>query len=491
MKNLSRSPYSKLYFTALVVFVITSFFSKGYHHADEHFQILEFTNYKLGHCQASDLPWEFREKIRPALQPFIAFIIIKSLTFLGIHDPFTWAFILRLLTAITAWFIICKFDEYLIVYFTTDLGKRLFVVMSLFLWFVPYIFVRFSSETMAGVCFLYGLYLLLKFSNNRGMKDLPGLLLAGLFLGFSFFFRFQIGIAILGLGCWLFFVKRISWQSTLMLAGSALFAVFISLVIDFWFYSEWVFTPARYFDINIIHHKAAEWGVQPWWYYFSLFTLKVMPPISIVLLLLFLAGLFRNRTGVFVFILIPFLLVHLFLGHKEIRFLFPMVYPFLYVVAQGNDLLVNRIKPNLFYRYGYLILLGMNGILLIYILLTPAETTVQAYKYFYRYVRDNQAEIWSIKKPFYELAGLKMNFYRPPGVTERVFNSLPEMDQYLRTNRPASALLYVRYPVLDYRFRDFTTKRCCSMLPGWLLKFNINHWQDRATIWSIYEIKRQ
>src|ERR1044072_8735709 len=90
-------PYRKWLLIALIVQIITAYFSVGFHQLDEHFQILEFANYKLGFSPSSDLPWEFRAQCRPGLQPFIAFCFAKSLLFLDIYNPFLLAFLLRLL----------------------------------------------------------------------------------------------------------------------------------------------------------------------------------------------------------------------------------------------------------------------------------------------------------------------------------------------------------------------------------------------------------
>ena len=67
MKALFNSPYKNIFILSLFVYLITAFFSVGYYHPDEHFQLLELCNYKLGNSPASDLAWEFNERIRPGI----------------------------------------------------------------------------------------------------------------------------------------------------------------------------------------------------------------------------------------------------------------------------------------------------------------------------------------------------------------------------------------------------------------------------------------
>src|ERR1700757_3211135 len=130
MRELIRSPYAKIFLLGLLVFVVAAFFSVGYHQPDEHFQILEFCNYKLGRSPAADLALEFKTQSRPTLQPYIAYVIIKALSAIGIENPFTWAFVLRLLTAISAWFIICKLSLLFVNDFVSEKGKKIFIQMS-------------------------------------------------------------------------------------------------------------------------------------------------------------------------------------------------------------------------------------------------------------------------------------------------------------------------------------------------------------------------
>src|ERR1700722_19253897 len=108
MKSLFQSEYRKFFFWALVLNISTAWFSLGYHHPDEHFQILEICNYKLGNTPIADLPWEFAAKARPGVQPFIAYCFISVLNSIGIFNPFIIAFLLRLIIAITGWFLVCK-----------------------------------------------------------------------------------------------------------------------------------------------------------------------------------------------------------------------------------------------------------------------------------------------------------------------------------------------------------------------------------------------
>src|SRR5690349_12493433 len=56
---------------ALALHIIAAVRSGGFYHNDEHFQIVEFVNAKLGRSPPVDLPLEYRELMRPWLLPAI------------------------------------------------------------------------------------------------------------------------------------------------------------------------------------------------------------------------------------------------------------------------------------------------------------------------------------------------------------------------------------------------------------------------------------
>ncbi len=89
----------RIYLTAGLVFLLTAWFSVGFNHFDEHFQIIEFAGLKLGLTEKTNLPWEFDCEMRPALQPFVVFSIYKAAALTGITNPFHISFVVRLLSA--------------------------------------------------------------------------------------------------------------------------------------------------------------------------------------------------------------------------------------------------------------------------------------------------------------------------------------------------------------------------------------------------------
>jgi phosphatidylinositol glycan class B len=486
MNRLYHSRYWRIYAAGLFVTLLTSWFSVGYYHPDEHFQVLEFAGYRLGLSPAADLPWEFREQIRPALQPTIACGVIAAARTAGIEDPFIHAFLLRLLTGLFAWYVVCRASLLLAGDFSTEKSRTLFVATNLLLWFVPYLSVRFSSETLAGVTFLFALCLILENPENRDRKFNPALAAAGLLLGFSFFLRFQMAFALLGVATWLLFIRKAGMRSVLILAFSGLLACVVSMAADYWFYGKFVLTPLKYFTVNIVQGRASDWGMMPWYYYFPESIIRIIPPMSLLLVPAFIAGIILKPRSLFTFAIIPFLAVHILVPHKEMRFLVPVLFPFLYLAWTAVDFAAGRVKNRTILKYTFGMLAGVNMIFLAYAVFFPAQEAMKYYKFIYDYNGPGKQHILSEKTSVYSLVGLEVNFYKAKGTQVVVLGEKDTIEACLRSANTGSALLVSRKMTLQNPPGNCKTDLLYCVLPGWLRQFNFNNWQNRSRVWCIY-----
>lgn len=490
MSTLFKSSYKNIFILSLLVYLITSFFSEGYYHPDEHFQILEFCNYKLGKSPGSDLPWEFHERIRPSLQPVLALVMVKVFNAVSIYNPFTYALIFRMLTAFFSWFVVCKLCIFLIRDFSTDIGKKLFLFLNFFLWFIPSISVRFSSENYSALTFLSAVYLILQYGEDVSNGKFVKLSSAGLLLGFSFFFRFQIAFSILGLGLWLVLIKKIHKPDLLILIVSAVCSISFCVYLDYWFYGEFELTPINYFVANIVENKAANWATYPWWYYFNLFILQAIFPISLLLLGAFFVGLYRKTISVFAWCLIPFLIAHFAVGHKEMRFMFPMVFSFLYLTAMGIDYFISTRKYEKAVRFLFVFSVIVNMPLLLVKMVIPCQEAISYYRFLYDFSSQREMVLLCTERDAYEMVGLKANFYKSPNVRCVVFKNDQELSNYLNENKPDSVFVFQRELSAGNKFAGYKNETIYNLLPKWIIHFNINNWQSRANMWNILELKK-
>ena len=265
-----------IYILSILALIITAFFSSGYYHFDEHFQILEFGGLKLNMAVAANLPWEYTYQMRPAIQPAIVVLVFKFFMVLGVSNPFTIAFVLRILSAAVA------FTGMYLIYKTycrsiSDHTLKLwFSLLSFFLWFMIYENVRFSSENWSGSIFLIAFSLLnLKISGRRFYFYI------GLLLGLSFLFRYQTGFLIGGFILWHLLIKK-NISNTVFLILGVLILFGAGILIDRWFYGNWTLTTWNYFNQNILQNRVSDFGIRPWWYYIERIFVEGIPPFSLV-----------------------------------------------------------------------------------------------------------------------------------------------------------------------------------------------------------------
>ncbi len=404
--------YSFMLFS-LFTHILAAIVSTGYHHPDEHFQILEPLGWKLGFYGPQDLAWEFTEKIRPGLQIGIGAGVAKILLFLGLYNPFTLTATLRQLTGFLWWLLTWAFYKKWSTEFKQPFQSKVLLVFSVMLWFLPYLHVRFSSESWGGLAFFVGLYMLL-YADNEIVKKGIQYMLGGLLMGLSFYFRFQMGFAIVGFLGWLWWSKKLGWGVLFDLTLGAIVAIGIGTIADYWLYGEWLISPYNYFYQNIIAGKAAGFGTSPFYSYVPYFIGHAILPIGVILLVLLGIGAFISYKSVYTWVLVAFVLAHSVVAHKEFRFMFPMVALLPYLLTKGFCEIIQW-KTNFntwLQKYGVRGFVTLNVVVMGLSMLKPASEREALFKAFYLvHNEDASAKIAYTKKDPFD-NGLQMNFFR-------------------------------------------------------------------------------
>lgn len=305
---------------ALAVYGLCAWNSVGYLHPDEHFQVIEFACHKLGMNSPRAMAWEYMERIRPTLQPVMAMGVIRLCSAAGLSDPFAQAFTMRCLSSLLLLFAMKAFAD-AAGHSLQRQHRILLLPLTLFFWLIPLISVRFSSETLSGAMLLLILAAITKHRRPVAWQ-LFGL---GILCGLGFEFRYQLAFVLLGLAVWAVIYKRYAWRQWLMLLAGFLLVLCLAFLLDSWFYNAWTFAPYHYFNLNIVKHVAASFGVAPWYaYLILLLTLPTFIIGSIVTGSL-IACVFRDHREPAVWAFLFFLVCHSLIAHKEPRFLFPVL----------------------------------------------------------------------------------------------------------------------------------------------------------------------
>lgn len=477
---------NKIKYLGLFLFVLMAIFNIGHIHADEYFQLIEFAQYQLGNTNAVDLSWEFHEKMRPTLQVWIVYIIIKSLHFLQIENPFTITLIMRLLSAVFYWLVITKLNIVLSKkYFPAKPFTALFYATSYLIWFVPFASAHFSSENFSAIFLLLGLYPLIKDPSST-----KNLIYTGIFLALSVLFRYQLGISVIGIYLWLLLIAKVPFKKLLSSVIIFTLVILFGTFLDYLFYNEFVIAPYNYLKLNLIDGKASGFGTEPWYYYITQFVLIGFPLISIPLILTFAKGIIPLKKHLFTWTIVPFILVHLMISHKEMRFLFPIIYPFIFISFYG---FYTYFKDKKFKKYQIIlakVCLGFNTFFLLFIMAISHEM-VNNYKYIYDHIEDGDRRIMSLEKDYYyKMAGLKSTFYSPKNSISEVVNSKEEIADYLNDNQIDKCFFIYKKYNFDIPIDGYTVSRVYSVYPDWLTSINAVDWQKALNTDSVFLIQK-
>ena len=301
------------------VTLVTAWFSETFYFPDEHYQILEFMGFKLGITQPGELPWEFSARIRPWFQPLVYFLIAKPAMLAGVKDMFVIAFLLRLATGLFSLLALAVFARAILATIAGEEEKRAFVRYLPLFGFLPYLFVRTSSETFSTAFFALGLAVAI------GERSLSRMALAGLLCGLAFESRYQTGLLGLGLFAWLAVIARARLPALASFAGGGSIALAIGALADRWGYGQWVFPPLGYVDVNLMQGVAAHtFGREPVFAYLYLLPAQIFFAITLGLMAAMVCMWLRNPRHPVSWASLPFVLAHVAIAHKEARFLFPL-----------------------------------------------------------------------------------------------------------------------------------------------------------------------
>lgn len=482
------SVFTRYMLVSLAFIIATAYTSYGFYRADEHFQTIEFASYKLGITPASDLPWEFEAEIRPWLQPAIYYSIFKILSFAGIEDKFTQTFVLRLFSGLCGWAALFAFGLAVLPWFRHEKEKLLQIKIMALLSFLPFIFVRTSSESLSCAFFTAGLAIILykrapDENHDSPETHLSGWFAAGLLLGFSFAFRYQTAILIASLILWLLVISKANKRHiSIILAGSVI-PVVLGVFADRWGNGHWSFPFINYFRVNLIEGKTAQFGTEPFFAYLYLIPANIMAPVTLLLMIAMFVMWYRHPKHIITWLSLPFFLFHCFVPHKEDRFMFPLaiISTTFFILAfspYGNKVppLVKKIfqEKN---RAWLICLFYFNAAILGFLALYPfgVESNIKMQRYIYEN-HPKQFEFYALDYDPYKRKELKFAFYKPENLTYSatpqtfVISSMPVLDDNAlnsRAERIYSSFFFCEiealYPALNWVHSKVKAVSCPSI----------------------------
>jgi len=485
------------FFISLFFHIAAVIFSEGFHRPDEHLGIFRLMMSKLGTFPNLDLSWEFKAQIRPWFHPWIFIGIAKIKEFLFGNNPFLLATILRFFCSSVGLYSIYLWGKLIVNSSASSRHKKISLYLFFLCWYLPFFHARTTAENLGITFFIFAIYILFKgfqdltisLSGFRPSKiNASSCFVSGILLGLSFVLRFQMGIMIASLIIWLFLIKKMPITKVLILFIGIFTSIALNSIIDYWGYGVWTFTPWNYFYQNLILGVADGFGTSPWYYYLTKTLIKGIPPISLIWIVPLLYLWVSSPKHLITFLSLPFFLVHSYLGHKEIRFLFPMFifFPFAYIYFTTfiSQSFIKKIK-----------LLIIPTIIINCIALTissfkPAFGPISLYKFLYHQNDPTISKIYTfgtfrdqlvfyLKSPIEQVV-IPDNKSRD---MVNIFNSHTENIQWFLTNKLDDIKKIQTFPKL--------CKLEFSLYPKWILNLDISKKIfKRSKTWALFRCQR-
>lgn len=477
----------KWYWLIGLVYLIATWFSAGFNQSDEHFQILEFAGLHLGKNEASDLAWEYEARMRPGLQPAMAYGLHRALGLLGGGEvnPFVVAWLLRLISAVFSLLVAAllytvfreRYEERAVAWW--------FFLFSFLLWVGVYNGIRFNSENWSGNCFALAVGL---YTYWRNQPNHLQYLLLGALVGLAFVFRYQLAIMIAGWGLWLILIARERWDKLLVFTLGGLLAAGLGVVFDYWLYGEWLCSGWHYFEQNILLDKASNFGVDPWWHYLTQLVIKGIPPFSLFYVAAIVAFFWLHPRHWLTWVALPFILVHSLIAHKELRFLYPLL-PFLPIALADLVQIIRNWdgaawwKRTVIQRWSKRLFWGHNALLALFVAFWPIIPEMDIYRLLYKQYTE-PITLYGVEDNPYRLA-LDARYYRRESLQVRQINDFQQLPQdttlLIAFDQKHAPKWLAQLPA--------DKQLVYKSYPDWLQYFNVNDWLSRTQQWYIYEVR--
>ena len=337
--------------------------------------------------------------------------------------------------------------------------------MSQFLWFIPYIHVRTSAENHGGSTLIWGIAFFL-YCQNKALKE-KYYALVGLFLGIAFIFRIQIGVSLFALLVWAI-IHKIKPQKLIFMTAGGIMAFLLALASNYWGYGEWTVSFYNYILDLITHNRANSFGVSPFWSYVTLLLNRGIPVVSFPMMIAQLYYWYKNPLSILSWLSFPFFIAHCFIGHKELRFLFPLILLSPYIFTLSLDQYDMKVRPWMVKMFN-----AVNVLFLIIVCTRSANRAIPFYKYLYK----NNA--------------ISHHINTLGGDPQRLVSLFPHF--YLKINRDFSNSEKSNWHFTNKGEQKALFKNCdleYSTYPEWIFKLPVKHLLKKSRVWSLFNCSK-
>ncbi|XP_078443491.1 alg9-like mannosyltransferase family isoform X2 [Wolffia australiana] len=310
----------RLWFLCLLFRIVNSLLVQTYFNPDEHWQALEVAHrvaFGYGH-----LTWEWKEGIRSYLHPMVFLLLYKILYFLHLDDV-PWVMIKspRLLQSFFA-----SFGDLYVYKLSYLLFNKSVAQWTLFCqltcWFMFFCIPRTLSNSLETVLTVVSVFYWSCNDSSSGTACSSSRKLALFISAVTCIIRPTSAITWIYLGIWEFVMAKDRFRFFLFeVIPIGALGLAIGCAIDWLMYGSLVLVPLNFLKFNLLSSGGDYYGTHKWHWYFS----QGFPAMLFTFLPFSLMGVIQSKKWKLSGLILWVLGVYSILGHKEFRFVLPVL----------------------------------------------------------------------------------------------------------------------------------------------------------------------
>lgn len=502
MPVLRRTDLLLAFIASLFIYTVTAVFSVGFELIGEHYQIIEFAQYKLGLHPEIAGDALFTAQSQSGLQPLLAWLHLKACTLSGIHNPFTQLIILRLLMGFGCLLAMLLGLKVFLPSVKEQSLRVYLVVLSPLIWFMPYISVRFSQETFSGCLFMLGFAMVMlgRVVEGRSRLNKIPIIIPGILMGLavdSYVFVFFMFVAFLA---WLLLYGEEEWRKMLTLVLGALLGQAIGLAASYWLYGELCYPP---WNRMVEYYTLASSGsvIRPFYEVFLEILTEGGYIVGVITVICIFNFWIRHPKNPVTFLTLPYIIACAFLPEQEISTYFPLTFFVPYMIMYtGQDYLIvteKYIGPKFSiktFNLQAILFIICNSVFIFLFAFKPADPDTAAIKFIdSQYRADNLIVLYANSSNPYQTSGaqpLCKKFYIPQKLEIYPVKNQEDIEAHF-SRKDKLILLCIRKPQLNAGFpvqREHFVKVFESM-PKEYFFLTGNQWEKEYEAISIYQFR--
>ena len=324
--------FQRLYLPLLLGFVArmtSSWVGLGFHARDDYFHLLAPA---LGWLEDPNFDWLSSDMpgagLRSFLAPKIFYGLLMFIKKLGVENPESILSTLHLILGVYSLLTIVAVHKLAQALSAHQSTVTLATWLSALHFAMPYVGTRLLIESMAIPPLIFGLTYVARLNRSS-------VILGGFLISVACWFRFQLGIAAIGLalGLYLHVKNREStpraMQAVLCLGIGGGVGTLIQGLFDYFTMNQFLGAVVNNLQVNLNPHE--ELTRSGMFSYLALFIGMTIPPFTVVIAAPMWTA--ARRHWILTFPLLAFVLSHSLIGHKEERFMFSVLPLFLILLA--------------------------------------------------------------------------------------------------------------------------------------------------------------